>query len=152
MKTVCIALDASPSAEKIAKQGFDYAKAINAEIILIHVTYDTAFYTYDYDPIMGYNGFLIQNSVMLEKDLQHEAELFLKSTATFLGHPDTKTNVLIGVDAGHEILSFLENNKIDILVMGTHSHSILENVLLGNTATKIIKHSKIPTLVIPVKD
>ncbi len=152
MKTVCIALDTSPSAEKIAKQGFEYAQAIKAQVILTHVTYDTAFYNYDYDPIMGYNGFLIQDSVMIEKNLQEEANNFLKSTATFLGQLDMKTKVLVGVDAGDEILSFIDNDNIDILVMGTHSHSLLENVLLGNTATKIIKHSKIPTLIIPVKD
>ncbi len=152
MKTVCIALDASPSAEKIAKQGFEYARAINAHVILIHVTYNTAFYTYDYDPIMGYNGFLIQNTVMIEKSIQEEASNFLKSTADFLGQPNIQTEVLTGIDPGHEILSFVKDNNVDILVMGTHSHSLLENVLLGNTATKIIKHNKIPTLIIPVKD
>ena len=84
------------------------------------------------------------------KDLEGEAGKFLQASAKFLGEPDLETKVLNG-DAGTEILEFIKEWKADVLVIGTHSHSVLENVLLGNTAVKIVKHAKIPMLVVPIK-
>ncbi len=151
IKKICIALDASPSAEKIAKLGYEYAEALKAEVILIHVVYDAVVYAYNYDPIMEYNGFLIQNNIEVVESLEKEAEIFLQTTAKYLGEPDLEIKVLNG-NAEVDILRFSENWNADLLVIGTHSHSALDNVLLGNIATKIVKHSKIPLLVIPVKN
>lgn len=150
MKKICIALDTSPAAEKIATIGYEYGKALNAEVILIHVIYDASLYVSEYDPIMDYNGFLIKNDMELSKSLHEEAESFLIATAKFLGEPDLETKVLDG-DAYDEILKFTNTWEADLLVFGTHSHSSWENVLLGNIATKIVKHSQIPLLVVPIK-
>lgn len=150
MKKICIALDTSPSAEKVAKIGYEYAEAINAEVKLIHVVYDAAAYTYSYDSIMNYDGFLIQQNKEIVESLENESKQFLETTARYLGEPDLKFEVLEGL-AEEEILRFAEEWKADLIVLGTHSHSLLENVLLGNVATSIVKHSKIPLLVVPVK-
>lgn len=150
MKKVCIALDTSPSAEKVAKLGYECAKALNADVVLVHVIYDAAMYAYDYDPIMEYDGFLIQANMEVVDDLKKEASDFLKATARFLGEPDLRTKVLQG-DTDDEILQFAKEWNADLLVLGTHSHSFMENILMGNIATKIVKHSKIPLLVVPTK-
>lgn len=150
-KKICIALDTSPSAEKIAKTGYEYAKAFDAEVKLIHVVYDAAAYTYSYGSIMNYDGFLIQQNKEIVESLENESEQFLKKTARYLGEPELKIQVLQGL-AEEEILSFAEDWKADLIVIGTHSHSLLENVFLGNVATSIVKHSKIPLLVVPVKE
>lgn len=151
MKKICIALDTSPSAEKIAKLGYEYAKALKAEVVLVHVVYDAAVYANDYDPIMGYHGFLIQENIKFIKDLNKEAKKFLKATANFLGKASLQTKVLDG-NTENELLDFVVEWGADLLVIGTHSHSVLENVLMGSTATKIVKHCKTPILVVPVKD
>ena len=150
MKKICIALDTTPSAEKVARLGYEYAEALNAEVILVHVVSNAALYNTDYDPIMGYSGFLIQQNLEFTEDLEGESEKFLQATARFLGEPDLETKVLDG-EAGTEILEFIKEWNADVLVIGTHSHSVLENVLLGNTAVKIVKHAKIPMLVVPIK-
>ncbi len=151
MKKICVALDVSPSAKKIATLGFQYAKALNAELVLVHVVNDIALYnTYD-DPIMEYSGFLIENNIEFVEDLEEEATKFLKSTAKFLGEPDMEIKVLDGTP-DYEILEFIKEWKADLLIIGTHSHSVLENVLMGNTAVKIVKHSKTPILVVPIKE
>ena len=151
MKKICIALDASPSAEKIATLGYEYAKALKAEVILVHVVNDAALYATDYDPIMGYDGFLIQENLKFVEDLEKEADKFLHETAKFLGKPDLETKVLDG-DPDYEILEFIKQWNTDVLIIGTHSHSVLDNILLGNTAVKIVKYAKIPILVVPVKE
>lgn len=151
MKKICIALDTSPSAEKIAKIGYSYVEALKAEIILVHVVNDAAYYALDYDPIMGYDGFLIRSSIQMIDDLQKEAKKFLETTAKYLGEPDLQVKVLEG-DAHNAILEFTKEWGADLLVLGTHSQSRMENLLLGNIAAKIVRHSEIPLLVIPTKE
>tara|TARA_R110001583_G_scaffold31676_2_gene108040 strand:+ start:9403 stop:9864 length:462 start_codon:yes stop_codon:yes gene_type:complete len=151
MKKICIALDTSPAAEKIAKIGYSYVEALNAEIILVHVVNDASFYAIDYGPIMGYDGYLIRSSIQLVDDLHKEAKKFLGTTAKYLGEPDLKVKVLEG-DAHDAILEFTKEWGADLLILGTHSQSRVENLLLGNIAAKIVRHSEIPLLVIPTKE
>ena len=84
MKKICIAIDTSPSAEKVAKLGYEYAQALNAEVVLLHVIYDVEMYQYDYDPIMGYEGFFIQQDIKLvaNKDTTPSSQ-----TRCCLSHP-----------------------------------------------------------------
>ena len=57
MKKVLIALDYNPSAQAVAETGFTLAKAMQAEVILLHVMADPAYYAaYEYSPIMGFNS------------------------------------------------------------------------------------------------
>ena len=151
MKKICIALDTSPSAEKIAKLGYEYATAVNAEVVLVHAVYDAAIYATDYEPFMGYNGFFIDSSIKIVEDLHKEVEKFLKTTAKFVGEPDLEVKVLEG-DTHEAILGFAKEWGADLLVIGTHSHSKVEDLLLGNIAVKIVKHSPIPLLVVPTKN
>ncbi len=39
--------------------------------------------------------------------------------------------------------------KCDVIVMGSHGHGAIEEVVVGSTARKVIRRSKIPVLVIP---
>ena len=151
MKKICIALDTSPSAEKIATLGYEYANALNAEVILVHVVYDAALYVSNYDPIMQYDGFLIKNNLELLEDMHQEAEKFLIATAKFLGEPDLETKVLDG-NTHDEILDFAKTWEADLLVLGTHSHSSWENIMLGNIAAQLVKHSTIPLLIVPIRN
>lgn len=151
MKKICIALDTSSSAEKIAAIGYEYGKALNAEVILIHVIYDSSIYVSDFDPAMDYAGFMVKNNAEFTKSIFEQAESFLEAIAKYLGEPDLETKVLEG-DAYDEILNFADRWEADLLVLGTHSQSSWEDLLLGNIASKIVKHSKIQLLVVPIKD
>jgi nucleotide-binding universal stress UspA family protein len=151
MKKICIALDTSPSAEKIAELGYSYAKALKAEVTLIHVINDMSYYSMNYDPIMGYAGFLTNNTIELVEDLKKESEKFLVASAKHLKDDTIKTAVLDG-DPSSAILEFANNWKADLIVMGTHSRSGFANLLMGSIAVEVVKHSKIPTLIIPTKD
>lgn len=57
MKKICIALDTSPSAEKIAKIGYSYVEALNAEIILVHVVMMQLITLWIMAPLWGMTGF-----------------------------------------------------------------------------------------------
>lgn len=53
--------------------------------------------------------------------------------------------------AGHAaiaIAAFAEAEKPDLIVMGTHGHSALGNVILGSVATGVLARCKAPVLLI----
>jgi len=47
-----------------------------------------------------------------------------------------------------EILKSAEENNCDLIIMGTHGHGTLEDVMLGSTARRVIRRSKVPVLVV----
>ena len=54
LKKVLIALDYDKSAQKVAAAGYEMAKAMNAEVVLLHVISDPVYYaSVEYSPIMG---------------------------------------------------------------------------------------------------
>ncbi len=47
-----------------------------------------------------------------------------------------------------EIIKSAQEIKCDLIVMGTHGQSTLEDVMLGSTARRVIRRSKVPVLVV----
>lgn len=148
MKKVCIALDYTPFAKKVAETGFAYAKALGAETTLVHVLTEAAYYALDYVPISGYNAMLEEGRQHRLKEVQGQAQKFLSDLVLNLKDGIIKTSILEGHTAD-AILDFVNENKMDLIVLGTHGHSGLEKLLMGNTAARIVRHSRIPLLLVP---
>jgi nucleotide-binding universal stress UspA family protein len=51
----------------------------------------------------------------------------------------------------YEILKFAKDEKVDIIVMGTHGRTGIEHVFFGSVAEKVLRHSPFPLFVIPCK-
>jgi nucleotide-binding universal stress UspA family protein len=50
-----------------------------------------------------------------------------------------------------EILKFAQNEKVDIIVIGTHGRTGIEHVFFGSVAEKVVRHSPFPVFIIPCK-
>lgn len=152
MKKILIAIDYNPTAQDIAKKGYELAQSMNAEIILLHVVLDYTYYSsLDYSPIMGFDSFsnlgVLQTSTVNE--LQNAAQDYLDKTKEFLGGGNIKTIVRDG-DSGQAILNAAEEFGVDLIVMGSHSRRGLEKILMGSVAQKVLRNSKLPLFIIPV--
>ncbi|MEO6537474.1 MAG: universal stress protein, partial [Ferruginibacter sp.] len=101
-------------------------------------------------PIMGYESFIANNTAMLAEELNNEAGKFLKASAKHLGGTRITTQVLEG-NAADAILECADKEKVDLLVLGSHSHSGIYKLLIGDVAEKVLKHTSIPLLIIPNK-
>lgn len=151
MKKICIALDYSPTSKKVVETGYEYAKALGAEISLVHVVSDASHYTTGQDAYLGYDGFGMMNSVNLVEDLKASSQQYLSTVASHLGDTTIETAVIEG-DISGAILEYATTWNADLLVLGTHGRNFLENILMGNTAVDIVKNAPIPLLVVPVKE
>ncbi len=149
MKKVIIALDYDPSAEKVARLGYEVANAMNASVVLLHVINEPSYYeSSSYSPIMGFVGFSAPDILEIDKGLYSEALRFLEESKKHLGDESIETSVLEG-DFSEAIYTIIDNSQADLLVMGTHRRTGIEKLLIGNLAEKILNRIKIPLLAVP---
>jgi nucleotide-binding universal stress UspA family protein len=48
------------------------------------------------------------------------------------------------------ILAVAKEHNVDMIIMGSHRHSVLEDVVLGSTASKVLHSATIPVLVVRI--
>lgn len=156
MKKVLIALDYEPSAEKIAEAGYVIASALKAEVVLLHIIAEPSYYSsMEYSPIMGFSGFMDSFDAGLSTEVKENisalAQEFLNKSKTHLGNENIKTLVTEGAFAD-SIVDAAEKEKADMIVMGSHNRRGLDKLLMENVAEKVLHLSKIPVMVIPIKN
>jgi len=121
---------------------------MKAEVTLVHVMTDPAYYAMNYSPIMGYRGGYTNGTLAIVNDLKIEAWKFLTAAVKHLGDDKIKPKILTG-ETADAILEYSQSRKVDLIVMGSHNHKGLERLFVIDVATYIQKHSKIPLLTIP---
>jgi nucleotide-binding universal stress UspA family protein len=154
MKKILIALDYDPSAQKIAETGYALAKSMNAQVILLHVTSDAAYYSsLSYSPIMGFDSFsnldIVQTDIV--EILKKAAREYLDKSKQHLGDETIQTIIKDG-DFGESILDAAIEMSVDVIVMGTHSRRGLDKILMGSVTEKVLHKSTIPLFIIPTKN
>lgn len=153
MNRVLIALDYNPTAEKVAEVGFTMAKAMNAEVILLHVITDPQFYSSaGYSPIMDFAGYIVVDPLQLEsvQGLKEASLQYLEKSKHHLGDKTIKTLVKEG-DFADAILETAQEVKADIIVVGSHSRKWLENIVMGSVTEKVLHNTTIPLFIVPTK-
>ncbi|MFZ0456648.1 MAG: universal stress protein [Ignavibacteriaceae bacterium] len=155
MKKILIALDYNPTAQKVAEIGFSMAKAMNAEVILLHVISDPVVYSsVEYSPIMGmsFTGYTNMELLQLEtvEGLKKASQIFLDKSKQHLGDKTIETLIREG-DCAETIVKTADELHIDIIVMGSHSRRWLENIVMGSVAEKVLHNTSIPLFIIPTK-
>jgi nucleotide-binding universal stress UspA family protein len=153
MKKVLIALDYDPTAQKVAEAGFSMAKAMGAEVVLLHVIADPVYYSSpEYSPVMGFSGYMEMDPVQLESEdgLINASQHFLDKSKEHLGDSTIHTLVREG-DFADTILKTAKAIHADVIVLGSHSRKWLENIVMGSVTEKVLHHTSIPLLIIPTK-
>lgn len=49
------------------------------------------------------------------------------------------------------IINVAEDRNVDLIVMGSHAHSALNNLFIGSVADKVVNRSTTPVLLVPLK-
>lgn len=153
LNKVLIALDYDPSARKVAENGYAMAKAMGAKVILLHVIADSVYYSSnEFSPNMGFAGFSdnVQFPLNNAADLKKASLHFLDKSRIHLEDETIQTIVSEG-DFADAIAETATKEQANIIVMGSHSRRWLDAILLGSVTLKVLKNSKIPLFIVPVK-
>jgi len=153
-KKILIAIDYSPNANKMAVIGYALAKAMHAEITLLHVIENEAYYTsFITSPITGIGDFDSATfyQYMNSKSIHDAADYYLQNIKKHLKDNDINIKIVQG-EIATVILSSAEDLKAEIIIMGSHSQNWVEKMLMGSNTEHVLHKTKIPLLIIPTKE
>lgn len=142
---ILVAVDLSPASEKIVDAARDVAKLSDSSVFVLHVAEpEPDFVGYDVGPEV------VRKQVAEELHREHQA---VQELAKYLRDDgvDAKAMLIRGptVDT---TLKEAEKLKADLIVIGTHGHGAVYDVLVGSYSAGIIRHSKLPLLVVPCRE
>ena len=149
MKTVLIALDYDPTAQKVAEDGFAMAKAMGAQVTLLHVLVNPAMYSTAYAN-MGAWQIDTVNAIDTMEILKTGSRNFLEKAKRHLASKTIQTIQKEG-DSAQMILETAKEIKADCIVMGSHSQKWLENIVMGSVTEEVLRKSTIPMYIVPTK-
>ncbi|MCB1691997.1 MAG: universal stress protein [Pseudomonadales bacterium] len=141
---ILVALDFHGDNAEIIEKGADLAKLYGADLYMIHVNEPLAI-AYAADG-MSWSD----QVVSLEASLRKEAQTKMAEVAKKLGVPADRCLIREGRPSS-EIHRAVEDNSIDLIIMGTHGQSGLQ-LLLGSTANSVLHGVKCDVLAIRVSN
>jgi nucleotide-binding universal stress UspA family protein len=142
---ILIATDGSKCSQKAVLQGMELAKLIGAKVYALYVLDKKAYIP----PVLETSIHLGSKWNVMEEMLRQEgndAIQFAKKVAE--DKEIDYEGVVVEGDPAHIILEFAEQNKVDMIIMGSLGKGGLERFLLGSVANKVVMHSKISVFVV----
>lgn len=142
--SILVPTDGSESASTAAGRAIDFAAAIGADLHVLSVV-DVR----EVEPTLSLPESTDPDE--LEALYAEDAEAAVESVAgRAIGHLSTrvKTSVEWGIPF-RTITDYIEDNGVDLVVMGTHGRTGLGRVLLGSVAEKTLRTSSVPVLLVP---
>lgn len=141
LDTILVAIDFSDSSDKAFKTALFMAEQFSAKLLLVHVINE---------PI-DLRGFYVPHITFdkLEEEITAGAEKLMEQFCRqqFDGFDNYESLIVPGIPY-QEIINVAEDNKADLIVLGTHGRTGLDHVLFGSTAEKVVRLSRLPVLTV----
>lgn len=144
---VLLPTDFSPHAEHALQRAVDIARRYGARLTLLHAVEDALAYAELYDPLAGGMGFPLVDTELTQMQMDR-AQQRLEKLAAGLDLPEVKTEVALGTPKD-AILSYVEAQPVDVLVMGSHGRRGLTR-LLGSTTHAVLNSASCEVLSVPL--
>jgi len=91
----------------------------------------------------------VLDKAVLQAHYAEESEKVFKPIRTFFAKQKLPAEFVAKVGhAADTIAALAGKGKFDLIMMGSHGHGILGNVVLGSVTTKVMAHCEVPVLVI----
>ena len=158
IKTILYATDLSESAKPALSWAMSLAEQYDAAISIIHIIPDMIeemSASMGYDLLAHYN---VDDLKDLNKDSQNDAKDAIKERIKGVygemkdEFPSCRMDFnRIIIKTGHPVRRIIETateGNFDIVVMGTHGHGLIDNLLLGSVARGVVQKCPIPVLTI----
>lgn len=136
-QTVLVAIDGSPPANRALEEGVNLAETEEAAI---HVLSVVSSRTQGFDESDG--G--LQARREQASDVVDNAVDFAEN----VGIESTTGTVVSGSSIHEEILSYVDQNEVDLVVVGTHGRSGIDRYLLGSVAERLVRTSSVPVMTV----
>jgi universal stress protein A len=144
IRRILVPFDFSEYSEKALTWALALAESWRSHVLLLHVVPRPS-----YPPLLMGSYF---NVVEFEASLQADAEARAKERVAHTGNKTVQIDaqVVIG-EPFSDICLMAEQEKVDLIVMGSHGRTGLSHVLLGSVAERVVRHAPCPVLVVGKK-
>ena len=138
-----VAIDFFDSTDMVMDVATKFAKAMNASVRLVHVA----------EPNPDFVGFEggpheLRDQIATEYHNEHKA---LQDLATSLRDQGlSATAHLTRGSIVATIINDAESHAIDLIIVGSHGHGAVYDILVGSISEGIIRKAKCPVTVVPV--
>lgn len=152
IKKILIGIDNSAYSDYAAKYGFDMAHSFKAKVGLVHIV-EPMFMppNQGMDPLSGSIPDALGEAEIM--NIQNDmSENLLENTANKFGKDLQITQFNEFGDTADGIINCSKDFGADLIVIGTHSRSGIDRLLMGSIAEHVIRHSEVPVLVVPMKE
>jgi universal stress protein A len=144
IRTILVPCDFSEHSKKAFTWALEMANKWGSRLAVLHVVSPPS-----YPPmLMGAYFDTAEFEVSLQADAETEIKEFISSAGKHDVPIDTK--VLMGRPF-FDICRVAEQDKVDLIVMGSHGRTGLSHVLLGSVAERVVRHAPCPVLVVGKK-
>ncbi len=141
MKTILVPIDFSPVSTRIVAAGAELARGLGGRIVLLHVVPPPVLTDSDFGTQLT-SEYTAQASVAADRRLEAlrrrleraEVPVAVRRTA---GYP------------GPAILEAADEVRADFIVLGSHGHGAFYELVVGGTASRVLKRARCPVLVVP---
>jgi len=147
MQKILVPTDYSNDAKNAAIYALEIAAKTNSEIIFLHTYHVPVFYN-DSNVYESYK-IILEN---IEKEEEQKMKVFLDDLMEFENGKFNSIDITSQVKLGFLkdiILELAQNEKIDLIVMGTRGASGIKKALIGSNTSNLINESNIPVLAVP---
>jgi len=144
MKTILVAVDFSPIADTVIRRGIEFAQAFDARLVLLHVIQP---------PIFLPSDGLAADGIAVTSAAERAADRRLARLKASLGseHKSVGTRRLTGLPI-NLILEQAAKLPAEYIVIGSHGHGAVYDLLVGSTASGVLKKAKCPVVIVPAVD
>lgn len=143
-RKILVPVDFSDVTDKVLQEARALARQFGAKTWLVHVAApEPDFIGYEVGPAY------IRDS--LARDLRDQHQRLQAYQDTFTSEGLDATSMLVPGIPVRKIVAEVERLAPDLIIVGSHGHGALYNLLMGSVAESIVKHATCPVLIVPAK-
>jgi nucleotide-binding universal stress UspA family protein len=143
IRKILVALDGSNPSFNASTYAIDFAKRYDAELIVLSIVSPIPYSQFEYANIGRMKEI---ETIEKEKSEQYIDKVKQKAIENKV---TVKTEVLIKyTSVVKEIVEYAENNKVDMIVIGSRGMAGFKKLLLGSVANGVVTYSHCPVLVV----
>jgi nucleotide-binding universal stress UspA family protein len=143
MKTILAAIDFSPVTREVLAQSVSLARTVGARVVVVNVTAPPAYVPEDYgmnmtaSVIAGSSEYALKELKRIDRDLKQKS--IEATTFHAVGYPAAV------------VLQCAKKFAASFIVIGSHGHTALYDLVVGSTTQIVLKRATCPVLVVPAE-
>ena len=142
-KHLLVPLDGSELSEVALPPALELATCLKSKVTLLRVVHPPYF-------LAASGSDFTELYTIFREDMQQEAANYIKDKQTALQAEGYRvgSRIVEGDSVADSILNTADELAVDTIVMSTHGRGGLSRFVFGSVADKVLKHAKVPLLLI----